>query len=81
MMHTRVTPSEWEALNHERKVEVGKAYNRRCKYELDKNPSIAAEGVKRIDYFEKNVMFGGLTRNCGDQGFEKMTLITKERGA
>jgi hypothetical protein len=63
----------------ERLGQVFEVYNDRCNRAIRKKRKkhIVWEGVKKIDLFGGMVMFGGLTKKCGDQEFH---LLVKGHG-
>ena len=78
-MQTQITHREWAELEDEEEVVVARAYMRRYKHAVGHESRQAAEGVKRVDYLLKKVMFAGLTRKSGDQGYENLKLHVKTR--
>ena len=78
-MQAQITHREWAGLEDREEVAVGKAYMRRYKLVSGHESRLAAEGVKRVDYLLKKVMFAGLTRKSGDQGYENLKLLVKGR--
>lgn len=78
-MQTQVTHREWAELNNTEEVEVAKAYVRRYKLVRGHESRLASDGVKRIDYLLKKVMFAGLSRKNGDQGYENLKLLVENR--
>jgi len=78
-MQTQITHREWAGLDEKEEILVGKAYTRRYKLVAGHESRLAAEGVKRVDYLLKKVMFAGLTRKNGDQGYENLKLLVKTR--
>lgn len=78
-MQTQITHREWANLTEREEIAVGKAYVRRYKLVPRHETRIAADGVKRVDYLLKKVMFAGLTRKTGDQGFENIKLLVGNR--
>ena len=78
-MQTQITHREWAELDDRDESVVSKAYMRRYKLVAGHESRLAAEGVKRVDYLLKKVMFGGLTRKSGDQGYENLKLLVKTR--
>ena len=78
-MQSQITHREWAELDDKDEAVVAKAYMRRYKLVPGHEARLAAEGVKRVDYLLKRVMFGGLTRKSGDQGYENLKLLVKGR--
>ena len=78
-MQTQITHREWAELDEAEEIAVGKAYVRRYKHASGHETRLAAEGVKRVDYLLKKVMFAGLARRTGDQGYEKLKLLVENR--
>jgi hypothetical protein len=78
-MQTQTTHREWAELDDQEEVGIAKAYMRRYKLVPGHESRLAAEGVKRVDYLLKKVMFAGLTRKNGDQGYENLKLLVKAR--
>jgi hypothetical protein len=76
---TQITHREWAELDDKDEAVVARAYMRRYKLVPGHESRLAAEGVKRVDYLLKRVMFGGLTRKSGDQGYENLKLHAKTR--
>jgi hypothetical protein len=79
MMQTRIVQRDWARLDEMKKTAVAKAYTRRSKLVAEQESRIAAEGVKRVDFLLEKVMFAGLTRENGDQGYENLKLLVKRR--
>lgn len=78
-MQTQILRMEWEELEERERIVITKAYVRRSKLVPRYEKRIAAEGVRRVDYLLKNVMFNGLTRKNGDQGYENLKLVVQGR--
>ena len=78
-MQSQITHREWAGLNEKEEIAVGKAYVKRYKLVPGFETRIASEGVRRIDYHLKKVMFAGLARKTGDQGYENLKLLVKHR--
>jgi len=78
-MQTQITHIEWAELNEKEGTAVARAYTRRYKLAAGHESRIATEGVKRVDYLLKKVMFAGLSRKSGDQGYENLKLLVKDR--
>ena len=78
-MQTQITHREWAELDAKDKPVVTKAYVKRYKLVAGHESRLAAEGVKRVEYLLKRVMFNGLTRKAGDQGYENLKLLVKSR--
>ena len=78
-MQTQITHREWAELDDKDEAVVARAYMRRYKLVAGHESRLAAEGVKRVDYLLKRVMFNGLTRKSGDQGYENLKLLVKNR--
>jgi hypothetical protein len=78
-MQTQITHREWAELDDREESEVGKAYVRRYKLVPGHESRLAADGVKRVDYLLKKVMFAGLTRKTGDQGYENLKLHVENK--
>ena len=78
-MQTQITHREWAQLDDKEEVAVGKAYMKRYKLVPGHESRLAAEGVKRVDYLLRKVMFAGLSRKNGDQGYENIKLLVKSR--
>lgn len=78
-MQTQITHKEWAELDQREEIAVGKAYVKRYKLVPGYETRIAAEGVRRVDYLLRKVMFGGLARKSGDQGYENLKLIVKSK--
>lgn len=78
-MQTQITHREWAELDERDEIAVGKAYVRRYKLVHGYEQRLAAEGVKRVDYLLKKVMFAGLDRRSRDQGFENLKLLVDSR--
>ena len=78
-MQTQITHREWAELDDRDETVISRAYMRRYKLVAGHESRLAAEGVKRVDYLLKKVMFAGLTRKSGDQGYENLKLLVKTR--
>jgi hypothetical protein len=78
-MQAQITHREWAELDEKEEIVVAKAYMRRYKLVPGQESRLAAEGVKRVDYLLKKVMFAGLTRKNGDQGYENLKLLVRGR--
>lgn len=78
-MQTQITHKEWAQLDEKEEVAVAKAYQKRYKSYPGHESHLAAEGVKRVDYLLKKIMFAGLSRRSGDQGYENLKLLVKSR--
>jgi len=78
-MQTQITHREWAELEDSEELVIAKAYMRRYKLVAGHESRLAAEGVKRVDYLLKRVMFAGLTRKVGDQGYENFRLLVKNK--
>ena len=78
-MQARVTHREWAELEEKEEIAVAKAYTKRYKLVAGHETRLAAEGVKRIDYLLRKVLFAGLSRKSGDQGYENLKLLVKSR--
>jgi hypothetical protein len=78
-MQTQITHREWAELDDKDETVVAKAYMRRYKLVAGHESRLAAEGVKRVDYLLKKVLFAGLSRKNGDQGYENLRLLVKSR--
>jgi len=78
-MQTQITHREWAELDDRDEAVVAKTYMRRYKLVAGHESRLATEGVKRVDYLLKRVMFNGLTRKTGDQGYENFKLLVKGR--
>ncbi|KAF9648735.1 hypothetical protein BDM02DRAFT_3095887 [Thelephora ganbajun] len=78
-MQAQITHREWAELNEKEEIAVAKAYTKRYKLVAGHEARLAAEGVKRVDYLLRKVMFAGLTRRNGDQGYENLRLLVKSR--
>ena len=78
-MQTQITHREWAKLDEREEITVGRAYMKRYKLVPGHESRIAAEGVKRVDYLHKKVMFAGLSRKNGDQGYENIKLLVRSR--
>jgi len=78
-MQTQITHKEWAELDDKEEIAVGKAYVKRYKLVPGYESRVAADGVRRIDYLLKRVMFAGLSRKNGDQGYENLKLQVKSR--
>ena len=78
-MQTQITHREWAELDDRDEAVVAKAYMRRYKLVPGHESRLAAEGVKRVDYLLKKVMFAGLTRKSNDQGYENLKLLVRAR--
>lgn len=78
-LHSQITHKEWAELDEREGTAVAKAYVRRYKLAAGHESRIATEGVKRVDYLLKKVMFAGLSRKNGDQGYENLKLLVKNR--
>ncbi|KAF9790624.1 hypothetical protein BJ322DRAFT_402007 [Thelephora terrestris] len=78
-MQTQITHREWAELSDTEETAVGKAYVKRYKLVPGYETRIAADGVRRIDYLLKRVMFAGLTRKSGDQGYENLKIHFKSK--
>jgi len=78
-MQSQITHKEWAELDEREGTAVAKAYVRRYKLAVGHESRVATEGVKRVDYLLKKVMFAGLYRKSGDQGYESIKLLVKSR--
>jgi hypothetical protein len=78
-MQAQITHREWAQLDEKEEIAVGKAYMKRYKLVPGHESHLAAEGVRRVDYLLRRVMFAGLSRKNGDQGYEKLKLLVKSR--
>ena len=78
-LQSQITHREWAELDDNEETTVAKAYMRRYKLVPGHESRLAAEGVKRVDYLVKRVMFAGLSRKSGDQGYENLRLLVKSR--
>jgi len=78
-MQTQITHRDWAELGEREEVAIAKAYVRRYKHSYGHEARLAADGVKRVDYLLKEVMFNGLNRKNGDQGFDHLKLMVKSK--
>jgi len=78
-LQSQITHKEWAELDEREGTAVAKAYVRRYKLAPGHESRIATEGVKRVDYLLKKVLFAGLSRKNGDQGYENLKLLVKTR--
>lgn len=78
-IQTQVTHREWAELDEDDQIAVEEAYKRRCKLALGHEARLVSEGVKRVDYLHKKVMFAGLVRECDGQGYANLKLLVKYR--
>lgn len=78
-MQTQITHREWAELDERDEIAIGKAYVRRYKYAHGNETRLASEGVKRVDFLLKKVMFNGLSRKSGDQGYEHLKLVVNSK--
>ena len=78
-MQTQITHKEWAELSDREEIAVGKAYAKRYKLVPGYESRVAADGVRRVDYLLKKVLFAGLARKSGDQGYESLKLIVKSK--
>jgi hypothetical protein len=78
-MQTQITHKEWAELDEKNEPVIARAYMKRYKNSPGHESRLATEGVKRVDYLLKKVMFAGLSRKNGDQGYENFKLLVKNR--
>jgi len=78
-MQTQITHREWAELDEKEEMAVAKAYMKRYKLVAGHESRLASEGVKRVDYLLRKVVFAGLSRRNGDQGYENLKLLVKSR--
>ena len=78
-MQSQITHREWAELDEKEEIAIGKAYMKRYKLVPGHESRLAAEGVKKVDYLLRKVMFAGLSRKNGDQGYENLKLLVKSR--
>jgi len=78
-LQTQITHREWAELDDKDEAVVARTYMRRYKLVPGHESRLAAEGVKRVDFLLKKVMFNGLTRMSGDQGYDNLKLLVRTR--
>lgn len=78
-LQTQITHREWAKLDDKEEIAVGKAYTKRCKLTPGHESRLAADGVRRVDYLLRKVLFAGLSRKNNDQGYENIKLLVKSR--
>jgi len=74
-LHTRISHIDWAKLSVSEETAVARAYTRRCKSIPSVAQFEASQGVRRVDYLLDKVMFRGLLRSSGGDGFETFKLV------
>jgi hypothetical protein len=74
-LQNRISHIDWAKLTVSEETAVARAYTRRCKSIPSVSQFEASQGVRRVDYLLDRVMFKGLIRVPGAEGFETMKLI------
>lgn len=74
-LHTRISHIDWAKLSVSEETAVARAYTRRCKSIPSVAQFEASQGVRRVDYLLDKVMFRGLLRVAGGNGFDTLKLV------
>jgi hypothetical protein len=75
-LQTRISHIDWARLSISEETAISRAYTRRCRSVPQLAQFEASQGVRRIDYLLDKVVFRGLVRVLGMEGFEKLRLVT-----
>ncbi|KAF7789389.1 hypothetical protein EIP86_000333 [Pleurotus ostreatoroseus] len=74
MLQRQVTHREWYDVPQDRSTAIARAYTRRCRAVPNIQAFEESQGVRRVDFLTDRVMFKGLVRSRGEQGFERVRL-------
>ncbi|KAG6844260.1 hypothetical protein H0H87_008353 [Tephrocybe sp. NHM501043] len=74
-LHIRVSSAEYAQLTFRGKVDVGKAFTKRCKAIPTTFDDERADGLKRVDYLLGKTMMRGLLRVGHSGGYDVMKLV------
>jgi hypothetical protein len=75
-LQLRISHLDWARLNVSEETAVARAYTRRCRAVPHLAQFEASQGVRRVDYLLDRVVFRGLVRVHGVDGFETLRLVT-----
>ncbi|THH27636.1 hypothetical protein EUX98_g6545 [Antrodiella citrinella] len=79
VMQTQISHRDWVQLSPAQETNVARAYTRRCRTFPSLEEFESRQGVRRVDYLGDKIVFKGLTRLRGDDGFELVRLLIGPR--
>lgn len=79
VLQTQISHRDWVQLTPSQETNIARAYTRRCRTFPSVEEFEARQGVRRVDYLLDKVVFRGLTRVRGEDGFDFVRLLVGPR--